>query len=453
MNAPDTSPVDFDALPPVVRGSTWGAELWIAVSHLRSKKREAFVNVVTFLSILGVLVGVMTLNMVLSVMTGFEIDLRDKILGANSHLVVLRQGGGFVDGAGRAEEIGQIPGVSGSAPFVYAEAMLRSNWAASGVVLKGIDPDRTHAVTRLQDDLTWGMQGELTTAEQRTELFRAMKGKFQPPIAEEDDPGLPGVFIGKELRDTLQVRPGDVVQLINPLGGGTGPMGMPVPNIRPLRVVGVFDSGMFEYDTKWVYVENSVAQSFLKMGDNVTGVEVAVTDIDRVEDVAAAIQAQLRYPYYSRTWKDMNQALFKALKLEKIVMGLILGMIVVVAALLIVTTLTMLVITKGREIAILKAMGASKRGIMRIFVIEGVIIGLVGSVGGTIAGLIGCEVLRRIEWKLETDVYYLDTLPVVVDPATVLVTALGAFSLAFVATLYPAGRASVVDPVEGLRYE
>ncbi len=453
MNPADPRPVDFDALPPVVPGSTWSTEAWIAISHLRSKKREAFVNLVTLLSIVGALVGVMQLNMVLSVMTGFEVDLRDKILGANSHLVVLRQGGGFVDGASRAAEIRAVEGVAAASPFVYAEAMLRSQWAASGVVLKGIDPAGTQAVTRLQSDLKWGMRGELKTDAERAELFQAMAGRFPPIIAEDDDPGIHGIFIGKELRDTLQVRPGDVVQLINPLGGGTGPMGMPVPQIRPLRVVGIFDSGMFEYDTKWTYVNNEVAQSFLKLGESVTGVEVAVHDVDGVDAVAAKVQTQLGYPYYTRSWKDMNQALFKALRLEKLVMGLILFMIVIVAALLIVTTLTMLVITKGREIAILKAMGATSAGVMRIFVMEGVIIGLVGSIGGTIFGLLGCEALKRIEWKLETDVYYLDTLPVVVDPATVAVIAVGAFFLCFIATLYPAGRAASLDPVEGLRYE
>ena len=445
--------LDFDALPPVVRGSTRAAEWWIALSHLRSRKRDGFVNVVTLLSVIGVLVGVAQLNMVLSVMTGFELDLRDKILGANAHVVVLRYGGGIPDVEEALETIEAIDGVEAASPFVYSELMVRSAWSSGGVIVKGIDPVRTGKVTALLDDLTHDMSGELTTPEQRALVFAHMAEPFAPSSDDSEGKPLRGIILGKELREQLQVRPGDVVQLINPLGGGRGPMGMPVPQVRPLRVAAVYDSGMYEYDTKWTYVANDVAASFLKMGDKVTGIEVRLKDLDEAEFVAEQIEAELPYPHFARHWKELNEALFKALKLEKVVMGLILFLVVVVAALLIITTLTMLVITKGREIAILKAMGAGSPMIRRIFMIEGAVIGLVGTGLGTVLGLLGCLVMRRIDWKLETDVYYLDTLPVVIEPWTVASIAAGAVLLCFVATLYPASRAAAVDPVEGLRYE
>jgi len=445
--------IDFDALPPLPEnGRPWKAEWWIATSHLRSKKQEAFVSLVTVLSILGVVAGVAVLNWVISVMTGFEVDLRDKILGTNAHIVVLAHGGKMDDQDELIPLVEKVDEVVAVAPFVYAETMIRSPFSTSGVVLKGVDPERTGDVTSLRDDLVYGPQGELTTDAERRGVFASLAAPIPAPPGDDGSP-LPGILLGKELMTQLQVYPGDVVQIINPVGTGIGPMGMPVPQIRPFRVAGIFYSGMYEYDTKWTYVDNPDAQKFLKLGDAVTGLEIKVSDIDDVDRIAADIQTIAPYPHYTRHWKNLNQKLFEALAMEKWVMGLILSMIVVVAALLIVTTLIMLVITKHREIAILKAMGASKWSILRIFVMEGSLIGLVGTVLGTILGLIGCAVLEEYGYPLETDVYYLSELPVVVEPDNVVVIMVGALLLCFLATLYPAYKAASVDPVEGLRYE
>ncbi|MBW1881500.1 MAG: FtsX-like permease family protein, partial [Deltaproteobacteria bacterium] len=392
------------------------------------------------------------LNWVIAVMTGFEVDLRDKILGTNAHIVVLAHGGKMDDYAELIPLVEQVEDVVAVAPFVYSEMMVRSPFSTSGVVLKGVDPERTGLVTSLRDDLLYGPQGELTTDEERSAIFAGLAEPIPAPIG-DDGAALPGILIGRELMDQLQVFPGDLVQVVNPVGTGIGPMGMPVPQIRPFRVAGVFYSGMYEYDTKWTYVNNPDAQKFLKLKGAVTGLEIRVSEIDDVDRIAADIQTVAPYPNYTRHWKNLNQKLFEALALEKWVMGLILSMIVVVAALLIVTTLIMLVITKGREIAILKAMGASKRSILRIFVIEGSVIGFVGTVLGTVLGLIGCAVLEEYGYPLETDVYYLSELPVVVEPYNVVVITIGAFLLCFLATLYPAYKAASVDPVEGLRYE
>lgn len=453
-----SEPVDFDNMPPVEPGRrTFGAEWWLALAHLRSKKQEAFVSLVTALAIVGVVAGVMTLNMVIAVMAGFEADLRDKILGANAHVVVLKfNGGPVLDPVKLTEDVRAVDGVAAAAPFVYTEAIIRSNWKHTGIILKGIDPDHTGEVTSVRDDLRQGPTGELTTAYERALLFKAMHEKFPKLGFEATDSGadpLPGILLGTELRKVLQVEPGDEVQVIDPLGGGTGMLGMPTPRVRRFRVAGVFDSGMYEYDTKWTYVANPAAQDFLQIGDAVTGIEIKVDDIDDVEAIGAAIEAKLGYPHYTRHWKELNQQLFAALELEKVVMGLILFLIVGVAALLIVTTLIMMVITKGREIAILKAMGATDGAILRIFVIEGSLIGIVGTALGTIFGLAGCKFLDWYGYPLETDVYFLSELPVVVTAENVVVIALGSLLICFAATLYPAWRAASLDPVEGLRYE
>ncbi|MCK6503603.1 ABC transporter permease [Myxococcota bacterium] len=428
--------------------------LLVALSHLRARRREAGISVITGVSIMGVTIGVTALIMVLAVMQGFEVDLRDKILGSNAHLVVLNQDGEFEQYQGVADTVQAVPGVVAAAPFVYYEVMIRSQWSAGGAVLKGIDPTRSGGVTDVVHNLDRGPDGPLQTEQERLALLGSLSS---PPPAQaqdvDDTEVLPGIIIGREMAEHLAVTVGDRVHVINPIGGGSGPMGVPTPTVRPFRVAGIFYSGMYEYDTKWTYVAIGDAQSFLKMGDAATGIEARVADLDRVEPVADLVSQALPYPYYTRHWKNLNRNLFSALKLEKIVMGLILSLIVAVASLNIVGTLILIVVTRAREISILRAMGASKATVRLIFMLQGLIIGLVGTSVGTVLGLLGCEGLRLIEFPLDTDVYYLDTLPVVVEPHNVVIVALSAVLICFLATLYPASVAAGIDPVEGLRYE
>ncbi len=446
-----TTQLDFDALPEVPDGSSFGAEWWLAVGHLRSGNSEAFLGLVTIISIVAVMTGVALLDSVLAVMTGFELDLRDKILGANAHMVVMQYGGQIdLEASDALAKLEAVDGVVSAAPFIYSEMMLRSRYGSSGVVFKGIDPERTGLVTEVRDQLMLGIGGELVQPAEKARVFSALAEPF--PGTEEGDKPLPGIFIGDELMESLQVLPGDTVQVLNPVGSSGGPLGMPTPTARMFRVAAIFHSGMYEYDTKWTYVSNQEAQTFLKV-EGVGGIEVRVDDIDDVERITAEIESALGYPFYARHWRNMNQSLFEALALEKVVMGFILGMVVVIAGLLIVSNLYTLVLTKRREIAILKAMGASSGSIQRVFVLVGTVIGLVGTGLGTIFGLLICEGLRRYEYPLETDVYYLSSLPVVVEPMNVVIVAVVALLVCFVSTLYPALRAASLDPVEGLRYE
>jgi lipoprotein-releasing system permease protein len=440
----------------IVRAAAVSFELLIAWSHLRSRRQDAGVSLIAVLSVLGVTLGVQMLIIVLSVMAGFEVDLRDKILGSSAHMVVLSYDGPIADADPVIPQIEAVPGVVAASPFTYTEVMLRSSFGTSGAVLKGFDPARTPKVTGLPEDLKIGPQGPFVDLDARLTLLRELRA---PPPALAQDIGdtepLPGILLGEGLADTLKVFPGDRVHVINPIGGGVGPMGMPVPQVKAFRVAGIFYTGMYEYDTKWSYVDNADAQAFMNMGTSVTGIEVRV-ETDRLYDVvelSQQVEETLHYPLYTRNWLTMNASLFSALKLEKYVMGLILAQIITVAAVGIVTNLIVMVVTRAREISILKAMGASARMVRLIFVIEGAIVGVVGTALGTALGLLGCWALDRYRFPLDTNVYYLDSLPVVVEWQSVVSVVVAALVICFLATLYPAGRAAKLDPVEGLRYE
>ncbi len=418
-------------------------EFFIGLRYLRSKRQPTFVSVITFISILGITVGVMALIIVLSVMSGFEKDIRDKILGINAHIVVLKYGN-IKEYRELTEKLKDVEEVRATTPFVYRQAMLSSPYGAAGVVIRGIELESFEEVTELSKKMT---QGGL---EGLKEGFKeaAQKGE------------LPGIVIGGELAKTLGLWVGDKVNLITVLEDEGIVAG--TPRIAKFKVVGIFDVGMYDYDSGLAFISLKNAQRLFRMGDSVTGIEVKIEDIYRADVVKDRITEAIGKGYKPVTWMEMNRNLFSALRLEKTAMFIILTLIILVAALNIISTLIMVVMEKGKEIAILKSMGATSSGIMRIFMIQGTVIGMVGTFLGTVLGVvcalnlepIVASIERLFDFKLlPPSVYYIDRLPSEVEPSVVAVIVVVSLLISFLATLYPSWKASRFDPVEGLRYE
>jgi len=417
-------------------------ELFVGLRYLRARRRS-FLSLISLISLLGVTIGVATLDIVLAVMTGFEQDLRDKILGMNAHVVVVSYAGPVPADPAMVDKVRAVPGVVAAAPFVYGQAMLAVGRSAAGVVVRGIDPATAGAVVDVERHLESGNLGEL--------------GAPHPVTLPPDEGGgrvdLPGIVVGAELAHQLGVARGDVVSLISPLGT-PGPGGM-IPRIKRFVLVGVFDSGMFDYDTTLAYVGLADAGRFFEMKDGVTGIEVRVKDVYAARGVARGIEEALGgFPYRARDWMEVNRNLFSALKLEKVVYGIVLCLIVVVAAFNILATLTMVVKEKRRDIAVLKSMGGSSPSIGRIFILNGAVIGVAGTVLGNLLGLGGCWLLARYHFvELPKDVFLVTTLPVRVDPVNFIVVAAVSVAICVVAALSPARRAASLVPVEVIRYE
>lgn len=405
-------------------------ELFLGIRYLKAKRKQTFISIITVISVVGVMVGVMALVVVLSVMNGFRADLMSKILGVNSHLLVLNFEGAFKDYKEVGTKIGEVEGVVASTPFIYSQVMLNRAGNVSGAVLRGIDPKNAGKVVSIE---------------------RMIKeGSLNALINNQNE--LPAIVIGQELSRQLGAYLGDILSVVSPEGKLT-PLGR-APNTRRYKVTAIFESGMYEYDASMVYISLKEAQDFLGIGDRVTGLEVRVDDVYQSDKIARSIQDNLGYPYWTKDWKVMNRSLFSALKLEKITMFVILTMIVLVGALNIISTLVMVVMEKTRDVAILRAMGATAKSIMSIFMLQGVFVGIVGTMAGLASGLGICHLLAKYKFiSLPSDIYYISTLPVRVEFWDVSFVALAAVAISFLATIYPSWYASKLDPVEAIRYE
>lgn len=411
----------------------------VVLALLLRRQRRSPTLIMTVLSIGGVAVGVMALCVVLAVMSGFEIDLKRKILGTNAHAVVLKYGI-FEDWEQAAEVARGTPGVLGVSPFVLQEVMLTADNNLTGALLKGIDPETVGDVTELPREIVEGSMEYLADPS-------------RIPVRGEEPNRLPGILVGRELARQLRIFVGDPVMVVSPLGGDLGPMG-PQPKSMQFRVAGVFYSGMYEYDSKFAYVALDRAQAFFKMGGSVSGLEMKVDDIDDARRISRNVLGRLEgYPFRVKDWGEMNRNLFSALKLEKVVMAVILAFIILVACFNILSTLVMLVLEKGKEISILKSMGARDNQVMKVFVLEGLAIGGIGTAVGLALGLILCTAISIFPIPLDPEVYYISHLPVKIDLAQFGLVGLAAIVLAYLATIFPALYAARLRPVEGLRNE
>jgi lipoprotein-releasing system permease protein len=407
---------------------TW----FVGSRYIRSRKNQAFISLITFLATAGIAVGVMALIVVIAVMTGFESELQNRILGIESHILVMRYGEDVADIDAMVTKIESIDGIQSAAPFIYTQVMLRSPHGVTGSVLKALDPSRP---------------GPPIFVGKHINLADALKDA----APDESTGKAPGLIVGRVTAEKLNVSVGDPIYLISPLGKRTSANQM--PTVMRFSVASIFETGMNEYDGAMSFVRLDVAQDLLQMPGQATGLEVRVADIYMAKSIAEAIVARIGFPFWARDWMQMNRNLFSMLRLQKAVMFIILTLIVLVAAFNIASALIMMVMEKTRDIAILKTIGATNRHIRRIFVFKGLVIGCLGTAIGGILGFVLCGLLKHYPFiKLPGDVYFLTTLPVSLQATDVLVIGLSTVVICFLATLYPATSASSLDPVDGIRY-
>lgn len=441
--------------------------VWRLVRGQRVEKPLAPTVFMALLTIVGVMFGVMSLTVVLAVMGGFERDLKEKILGTNAHGVVHRYVGDFTEWEEVAKKVRAVDGVEGVTPFILSEVMITTDDAVTGSVLKGIDVGTAGQVTDLARNIQPGdAAGELANGSldyledskripvKKRAIDGAIKDEDGLPEHEEESPSdvLPGIVIGREMARSLRVWVGDRVTVMNPLGE-LGPNG-PIPRSRVYRVAAVFVSGMYEYDSKFSYITLKEAQKFFRMGDSVSGLELRVRNVDEARPIMKHVLTALEgFPYRTKDWGEMNENLFAALRLERVVMFILLSFQVLIACICVVATLVMLVVEKRREVATLKAVGAREGSIMKLFVAEGLLIGAIGTFYGSAAGFLFCKLIEKYGVGLDPQVYYITKLPVVIEPAAFVSVAIVAMLLVFIATIYPARRGGSIAPVEGFREE
>ena len=424
-------------------------ELFISKRYLSAKRKQVFVSVITFISIFGIFLGVAALIIVLAVMNGFEEDLRTKILGIKSHIELTTDlTGPMKDYQKVRERIADVEGVVASTPFIYSQAMIRSSNGVMGVVIRALDTQSAFKVINL---------GKIK--EGNIEYLNKIPHEISPNYKSNGAPP-DGIVIGKEMARNLGVFLYDTVTIISPVSIST-PMGM-VPRMKKFVVVGIFESGFYEYDSTLAYLSLQSCQDFLQMGNTVTGIDIKVDDIYKADSIARKIQSKLGFPFWTQNWMQMNKNLFSALKLEKHVMFIILSLIVLVAAFNIISALIMIVMEKNKDIAILKSMGATSRSIMKIFIFQGLIIGVIGTALGCVTGLAVALNLQKVSIVVEKifrfkilpgDVYYLSELPSKVNYGDIVIIVVGTLLICFLSTIYPSLRASRTDPAEALRYE
>ena len=412
-------------------------ELFIGLRYLQARRRETFISLITVISVLGVMIGVMTLNVVMAVMTGFEETLRDRLLGINAHIALVKSGEPMSDYERLAQKVAQEPGVVAVSPTIYGQVMLTSGSRVSGVVVRGVDPDRVNSVVNVQGFVREGSLAALKT---------------QHPIQVDDRKVfLPGIILGERLANQLGVFIGSPVQVVSPLGSPTA-IGV-IPKVRRFVVVGLLKTGMSEIDSTLVFMGLAEAQKFFDLGNAVTNIELRVRNVNQSREIADQIQRDFGFPYFAEDWTRLWPNLFSALQLEKTVYFLVLLLMVLIGAFNIVSTLVMVVMEKKKDIAILRSMGASQRSIRKIFLLKGCLIGIVGTILGVVLGLLVCALISQYQFKLPDGVFLISTVPVRIYFSNFVLVGFASFVVCLLASIYPARQAAKLDPVEIIRYE
>lgn len=411
---------------------------FVAARYLFSARKQAFASLISIFSILGVAVGVCTMIVAIGIMNGFTNELRDKILGVNAHGIISSLNGAVFRYESMIEEVEKVSGVKAATPFIYSEVMVSTSSGAKGMVLRGVDPKTARNVLAVLD----GVSDETMYS------------------LEPEDGGTPGIIVGKELMDRLHLKVGDRVNMLSPSGERTS-SGFQ-PSIRPFKVVGFFKTGMFEFDSSLGFIGLDASRELLGLpAGMVSGLEVMVDDVYSADKTMNDVMSHLRswaprdtQSLYARNWMEMNMNLFAALKLEKLVMFVVLALIVLVASFSIIATLIMLVMEKTRDIAILMSMGATRQAIRYIFMAQGLIIGVIGTVLGFSGGLFFSYLLKNYKFvELPEQVYPMDTVPMLLSVPDLVVIGIGAVVICFFVTIYPAWKASGLELADALRYE
>jgi lipoprotein-releasing system permease protein len=403
-------------------------ELFVAVRYLLARRKQAFISLISLISVLGVAVGVMALLIALALMTGLQGELRDRLVGSTAHVYVFKVGG-IQNPEDDIRRLREIPEVVGAAPVLLGQALVQSATGDAPIQVKGIVPDLEPTVTNVSRSMQAGSLDALA-----------------PPSE-----GPAGIVLGRDLADKLAVSIGDLVRVVTAEERLT-PLGM-MPRMRQFKVVGIFKLGLFEFDSAYGFVHIDVAKSLLNT-DKPAFIELRVRDLFKARDVADEIPDRLGSDYVAQDWADMNKSLFSALWLEKMAISITIGLIVMVAALNIIASLILLVMEKSRDIAILKTMGSPAKSIRRIFMLQGLIIGLIGTAAGAAGGLALIYVLDRFQLiHVPIDVYQIAYVPFKLDALDAVVVIAAAVLICFIATIYPSRQASKLDPAQALRYQ